>query len=192
MVNKIINYMKKYFITVPCFIALLIVSFNSYAQGKYQMTQSKVSFYSKTPLEDIQAVNKESKGIIDFDSKTFFIKIFIKSFDFPSDLMEEHFNENYMESGKYPEGTFKGKIEGDYNLKKDGVYLINAEGDLVIHGVLQKRIIPCSIIVKNGGISIESAFNIKLEDHKITIPQIVFNKIAEVIEVKIKSPLEKM
>jgi polyisoprenoid-binding protein YceI len=184
--------MNRHFFTTLGSLAAILISLNSFAQGKYQMSQSDVSFFSATSIENIEASNKNSKGILDFDSKGFFIKIPVKDFNFPSDLMEEHFNENYMESEKYPDATFKGKFEGVYDLTKDGEYPVTASGDLTIHGVTQKRSIPAVIIVRNGKLSINSKFNVKLEDHKITIPTVVFNKIAELIEVKIESSLIKM
>jgi polyisoprenoid-binding protein YceI len=177
------DYMKRYITKGILSLSCVFVMINCIAQEKYKTSKTQVSFFSKTPVENIEAVNKSSKGIIDFNTKAFLVKIPIKSFDFPSDLMEEHFNENYLESDKYPDATFKGTFEGDYDLKKDGNYPVNANGDLTIHGVTQKRSIPCTLKVVKGNVTASSKFNVKLVDHKIEVPQLVFNKIAEVIEV---------
>jgi polyisoprenoid-binding protein YceI len=165
---------------------------NLFAQGKYKIAKSEVSFFSDAPLEDIGGINKETQGIVDFDAKNFIFKIPVKSFLFDSKLMEDHFNENYMESEKYPSSVFKGTIQGNYNLAKDGEYPVNAVGDLTIHGVTQNRSIPSSIIVKNGVPSLKSKFNVKLTDHKIEIPTLVFEKLAEIVEVKIDAALQKL
>jgi polyisoprenoid-binding protein YceI len=176
-------------------ILIACVLFNctsSYGQGKYKIIKSEVTFFSDAPLEDIGASNKETQGIIDFDAKNFLFKIPIKSFLFESKLMEDHFNENYMESEKFPTTVFKGVIQGEYNLKKDGEYPVNAVGDLTIHGITQKRTIPSTIIVKGGVPSLKSKFNVKLVDHKIDIPTLVFEKLAETVEVKIDAALQKL
>lgn len=106
--------------------------------------------------------------------------------------MQEHFNENYMESGKFPNATFKGTIEGTFDLNKNGSYPVTAKGELDIHGIKQQRTIPATIEVKDKSVKISSKFKVKLADHKIEIPTIVFNKIAEEIEVSIQSDLVKM
>ncbi len=175
------------------FIAILFVfqSTNStvFAQ-RYTLEDSKVHFFSSAVVEDIEAVNKDCKGVIDSKTDAFSFRIPIKSFVFPSSLMQQHFNENYMESEKYPNATFKGKIEGDYDLKKDGTYDVMAVGDLEIHGKKQPRKIHSQIIVKNGKASIKSTFNVKLEDHDVEIPSLMFQKIAEIIKVDMNSDLK--
>jgi polyisoprenoid-binding protein YceI len=183
-----IKLMARVFVIVCVLFSYTNVS----AQGKYKISKSEVSFFSDAPLEDIGGLNKETQGIIDFDAKNFIFKIPVKSFLFDSKLMEDHFNENYMESEKFPTSVFKGMIEGDYNLKKDGEYPVKAVGDLTIHGVTQKRSIPSVITVKGGVPSIKSKFNVKLVDHKIEIPTLVFEKLAETVEVKIDAALQKL
>ncbi|PIY10641.1 MAG: YceI family protein [Flexibacter sp. CG_4_10_14_3_um_filter_32_15] len=175
------------------FIALLFVfqsSFSSVSAQRYVLEESKVYFFSSAPMEDIEANNKDCKGVIDTKTNAFSFRIPIKSFVFSSSLMQEHFNENYMESEKYPNATFKGKIEGDYDLKTDGTYNVVAVGDLEIHGKKQARKIPSQILVKNGKASIKSTFDVKLEDHNIEIPSLLFQKIAESIKVDMNSDLK--
>ncbi|HEX8547381.1 MAG TPA: YceI family protein, partial [Cytophagaceae bacterium] len=156
------------------------------------ISKSNVTFFSKAPLENIEASNKDSKGIIVAGSMTFLFKIPIKSFHFPSSLMEEHFNENYLESEKYPYATYKGKIEKDFDLSKDGVYLVDAVGDLTMHGVTKSAQFPSVITVKNGKPTIQSKFIVKLKDYNITIPSVVFNKIAEQVEVSIDAAFDSI
>jgi polyisoprenoid-binding protein YceI len=156
----------------------------------YSFEESKVHFFSDAPLEDIEANGKDVKGLLDVSKNQFSIKMAIKSFQFEKELMQEHFNENYMESTKYPNSTFKGNLEGSYDLAKDGEYNITAEGELEIHGVAQKRKIPVNIKVKDGKVSLISKFKVKIEDHKIEVPKMLFQKIAEEVEVTIESALK--
>jgi polyisoprenoid-binding protein YceI len=180
--------MKKQIISL-----IMILSFISaaYSQNKYVAKETTIMFFSKTSVENIFATNKAAASVIDFDKNVFAFSVPIKSFIFDKALMQEHFNENYMESDKYPNGTFKGKIEGKYDLSKDGEYEVNAVGTLDIHGVKQERTIPAKIIVKAGVISIKSNFKIKLVDHKIEVPNVVNQKIAETIDVSVQGVMEK-
>jgi hypothetical protein len=176
------------------FLIIYLLIFNillSQAQDRYLLENSFVRFFSDGIVEDIEATNKDAKGIVDFSKNEFLIKIPIKSFKFASSLMQEHFNENYMESDKFPEGIFKGKIEGTYDLSKNGTYNVNTTGDFTIHGVTKVRNIPAVIQVRDGKVSLESKFMIKVAEHKIKIPSIVIRNIAEEVEVTIKSDLKK-
>ena len=105
--------------------------------------------------------------------------------------MQSHFNENYLESSKFPNASFKGDFKGDYDLTKDGEYAVSSTGDLEIHGIVQKRTIPAKLIVKNGKVSLFAKFLVKLEEHKIKIPSVVFQNIAEEVEVTVESDLKK-
>lgn len=176
------------------FVIAILFVFQSFTSTllaqRYTLENSKVHFFSSAPIEDIEATNANAKGAIDTKKNGFAFRIPIKSFIFPSSLMQQHFNENYMESEKYPNASFKGIIEGDYDLTTDGVYDVVAVGDLEVHGKTQPRKIPSQIIVKDGKPSLKSTFNIKLEDHDIEIPSAVFNKIAEVIKVDINADLK--
>jgi polyisoprenoid-binding protein YceI len=181
------TYYSLFFIAI-LFVFQSIVS-NVFAQ-RYTLEDSKVHFFSSTPVEDIEANNKDCKGVIDTKTNAFSFRIPIKSFIFPSSLMQQHFNENYMESEKYPNATFKGNIEGNYDLKKDGTYNVVAVGDLEVHGKTQARKIPSQILVKNGKASIKSTFDLKLEDHGVEVPSLMFQKIAETIKVNMDSDLK--
>ncbi len=178
--------MKK--ITYICLTLALGTMSVAHAQI-YTMKDANVGFFSDAVLEDIAATNMASQGVVNFQDKSFSLRIPIKSFKFERELMQEHFNENYMESEKYPYSTFKGSIDGDFDVNKDGDYNVTATGILSIHGVDMQRTIPAAIHVKKGAITIESKFMVKLADHKIEIPTIVFQKIAEEIEVTVNSAM---
>lgn len=175
------------------YIAILFIlsTMTTFSQNKYAAKELNIMFFSKTAVENIFATNKASAAIIDFDAKDFAFVVPIKSFEFEKELMKEHFNENYMESVKYPNSSFKGKIEGVYDIAKNGEYKVNAVGNLEMHGVKQERTIPATIIVKDGVISIKSNFKVKLVDHNIKVPTVVNQKIAEEIDVSVAGVLKK-
>lgn len=155
----------------------------------YMMENSTVRFFSDALIEDITAVNSNTQGLINFGDRSFSFRVPIKSFEFAKELMKEHFNENYMESHKHPYGAFKGSIKGQFDIEKNGTYEVTAEGILNIHGIDQPRSIPARLIVNGKSVKLESVFMVKLVDHEIEIPQIVFQNIAEEIEVTVKSDL---
>jgi hypothetical protein len=171
-------------------LALVVITGVNCAQAqKYKLDNGVVDFYSYAPMEDIKAKNSDAIGIIDTESNKFTFRVNIKEFIFPSELMQEHFNENYLESEKYPTSSFKGNIDGDYDLKKDGTYNVVAKGEFTIHGVTKTVEIPGTITVAKKSIQLAGEFKVKLADYEIEIPTVVFQKIAELIDVKINSSL---
>ena len=107
-------------------------------------------------------------------------------------MQREHFNENYMESDKFPEATFKGKIIEQVDLSKEGKYFVRAKGTLSIHGVDQERIIKSTVTVQNNILHVESKFSIFITDHDIKVPRVVHEKIASEIEVSINADFKKV
>lgn len=155
--------------------------------GQLFSTQSgETSFFSETPVENISGVNKTVGAILNTSTKEIAVSMKMTSFDFPNKLMQEHFNENYMESGKFPTGIFKGKIVEEVDFTKNGTYDVIAKGQLTLHGVTQARELKGKLTVENQKITLTSNFDVKLVDHKIEVPKLVFSKIAEVIAVKAK------
>jgi polyisoprenoid-binding protein YceI len=169
---------------------ILILAFLSIAmqsKGQLYMTNTgEVSFFSKTPMEDIDAINKSVSSIINTATNEVAVQMRITNFVFPNKLMQEHFNENYLESEKYPSATFKGKIKESVNLTVPGTYAIEALGSATIHGVTRPIELKCSIVSIGNNLSLSCQFEIKLVDYQIKIPKIVFAKIAEVIKVSSK------
>jgi polyisoprenoid-binding protein YceI len=161
-------------------------------QNTYSIANGRVHFKSEAPLELIEAESNELKGLIDFDKETFAFSIPISSFrGFNSALQREHFNENYMETEKFPRATFSGKIIEKVDTSKPGTVTVRAKGKFIIHGIEQERIIPATLDIQNGKISLASTFNVVLGDHDIAIPKVVQHKIAEVITVEINAKAEK-
>jgi YceI-like domain len=168
------------------FAFLLTVASVAKAQntGLYATNGGQTDFFSETPVENITAINKNGQCIINTANSEVVVRLNIKQFDFPNKLMQEHFNENYMESDKYPTATFKGKINEKIDFAKDGSHDVTATGALIIHGVSKDRTIKGKLDLKNGQMTLVTDFDVALTDHKIDVPKLVFVKIAQVIRVK--------
>ncbi len=172
-----------------CLLAAFCLSYSALAQ-KLVSRDTYVHFFSETPVEDIEASLKDGVGLINTDTKEFVFQVNIQSFTFEKALMQEHFNENYMESTKYPKGLFKGKITGDVLFTKAGTYTVKLVGTMNIHGKEREMTIPGTITVsKEGLVVVESTFIVKPTDHGVEIPSLVVTKIAKEIEVKVTSTL---
>jgi hypothetical protein len=161
--------------------------------GSTQKLVSKnghVWFYSHTPLEEIEAHNRQVVSIFDATTGDIQFSLLIKSFEFKIALMQEHFNENYMESDKYPKASFKGKISGieKADLKKDGSYPVETTGDLTIHNITRKVTAKGTLDIKDGKITAKSKFTVAPKDYQIVIPSVVENKIAREVEVNVEVP----
>jgi len=142
------------------------------------------SFSGTTPLENIEAENKKCQAILNTATGELAIRMNMNGFVFPNKLMQEHFNENYIESEKYPTATFSGKVTKTLDYTKDGSYDLSATGKFTVHGVTKERTINGKLSIAGGKITITSDFQVALTDHKIEVPSIVFVKIAQVISVK--------
>jgi hypothetical protein len=171
---------------ISVLIFLLTIGFAVNAQ-KYMTKNGFIGFFSHTPMEDIKGDNNQVASVIDTGTGDIIFQVLIKSFHFDRALMEEHFNENYMESDKYPKSLLKGKITNiaSVNLSKPGTYDVTVEGDLTIHNVTNKVSIKGTMEVISGGINANSKFNIVPEDYKIDIPGVVREKINKNLEVTV-------
>ena len=169
--------------------AAMIFSFALLNAQIYLGKTCEISFYSKGPIEDIAAINKSSKPIFNAANGEVAIKITIKGFEFDKKLMEEHFNEKYMESDKYPYATFGGKVNEKIDYKKDGTNKVTVTGKLTMHGVEKERTVDGTVTVKGGEIIFDSKFMVALKDHKVEIPTLVAQNIAETVEVTVRSTL---
>jgi polyisoprenoid-binding protein YceI len=156
----------------------------------FSVSNGSISFKSDASLELIKATSNQLKGIINAEKKQFAFTVNVNSFKgFNSPLQQEHFNENYLESYKYPRASFEGKIIEDVDLNHDGYYNIRAKGNLIVHGVSQERILKVELNIKNKKFSIKSNFTVLLADHNITIPKVVNEKLASEIKVEVKADL---
>ena len=168
-------------LTVLCLPATLQLQAQNLASSA-----SEVSFFSKTPMEDIAAVNRKAKSVINTSNGE--IAVYLKNIDFkfPNGLMEEHFNENYMETEKYPTGLFKGKIQEAVDYSKTGKVNVTAVGTLEMHGVKREKTLSGTLDITDKDITLNSGVKVKLEEFKIERPSVVMMKIADEIDVKVK------
>ncbi|MFK7921585.1 MAG: YceI family protein [Bacteroidia bacterium] len=155
--------------------------------SQIHLTQSGfVTFSSNAPLELIQAESDELQGAIDPAKNTFAFSLRMVSLDgFNSELQREHFNEKFIESRFYPKATFSGKLIERIDFSQNGSYEIRAKGVFEVHGVEQERIIRATLTIADDIWSVKSNFKVLVADHDITIPQVVFQNIAEEIDVAI-------
>ena len=161
------------------------------AQDSFKTTSGRVEFNASTPLEDIKAINENVNAIFK-ESGDFAVVLLIREFEFRRKLMQEHFNENYLESDTYPKSYFLGKIEKfDYQTLKESPEEINIIGKLSLHGVTRNVIVPGSIGEKNGEIILKSKFIIRPEDYDVEIPTLMFKKIAREVEVSFSFQLPR-
>ena len=168
-------------------ILFLAVSFSNEGICQNYMTKTGfVGFYSKTPLEDIKGENNQVYAILDPATRHIAFALLLKGFIFPKELMQEHFNENYVESDKYPKATFSGACSGDMDLAKEGIYQVVVKGTLSLHGVTQPIETTAQLEVKSGQILGTSSFRLKPEDFQINIPGVVRDKIAKEINVRVQ------
>lgn len=173
--------------------ALFLLASTSHAQ-KFFTRDAKVKFNSETPMEKIEAINKSGTCVLDAATGKMEWKVLIKGFLFEKALMQEHFNENYMESSTYPNATFKGQITNlsDVKFMQDGKYNVKTTGKLNVHGVERDVNLEGTLKVSNGTLEVLSNFVVKPEDHKISIPSIVKDNIAREIKVVVSATLSPL
>ena len=157
----------------------------------YRTSNGMIAFRSDAPLEIIKASSEKLFGLIDAGKRTFAFKIAVRTFEgFNSPLQQIHFNENYLETDKYADASFSGKIIEPIDFTKSGKSTIRAKGILKIHGIEQERIIKSEVTVNENKIHLQSFFTVQLSDHGIRIPKIVHEKIANEIKVNVIADLK--
>lgn len=174
-------------------ILLLIGALQSNAQ-MYLTKTGKITFTSKTPLETIEGVNKSVGSLLDIKNGRLEFIVQIKSFVFDRQLLQEHFNENYMESNKIPRATFKGSVTNlaAINFAKDGEYKADVAGTMNIHNVSKEVKNTGKIIVKGGMITLLCDFSVVLADYNISIPGAVKDKISKDVKVAVNCVLSQV
>lgn len=171
--------MRKY-----SFLVLFIVMGLNASAQKYVLEKSSVTFYSEAAIENITAKNEKASSVLNSETTEVAFSIPIREFQFAKKLMQEHFNEKYLESEKFPKSTFSGKING-FNMATKGVQQVKANGKLTIHGVTTTIDMPGTAEVQSGTIILKSKFILKLADYNIKIPQLMWQNIAEQVEVTV-------
>lgn len=177
-----------------CSIMSLFLLFDLAAQDKLFTKNGKISFFSKAPLENIEAHNHKVTCILDKNSGQIEFKVLMKAFQFEKALMQEHFNENYVESDKFPNSTFSGMVSEiqKVDFGKDGVYPVQVSGDLTIKGTTKPVKANGEIRIKGGKPFAVSTFNIALSDYGISIPAVNKDNISNYIQISVDLQLEPL
>lgn len=179
--------MKKIILSLAAILVFNIAKAQIY---KAKDGGTEISFFSSSPLEDITAVNKGAVVVLNTNTGDIQLRITIQNFKFKNSLMEEHFNENYMESQKFPAAIFKGKINEKIDYTKDGETKVTVTGKMEIHGVTKDVTLDGTVTKKGTEIQVNSKFKIKVADYNIKVPSLYVKNIAEVVDVTLASTLE--
>lgn len=170
---------------ITAFVFCVLMTASAFAQI-YMTRTGFVSFYSKTSLEDIEAKTQQLYAVINTEKKELAFMVLMKGFEFKKDLMQTHFNENYVESDKYPKASFNGTYTGDVDTKNGTVSNVKVTGSFTLHGVTKVIEASATLQLSNGVLTGNCTFNATPEDYGITIPSLVRNKIAKQVTVEIK------
>jgi polyisoprenoid-binding protein YceI len=178
------------------FLSLLILAFTVtglQAQDIWITRSGAITFHAGTSVEDIDGTSNEVASLFNVKTGDIAFQVPVKSFHFKRSLMEDHFNENYMESNKFPKSTFSGKVAdiSKINFTKDGNYPVTVEGDLLIHGFTKKAIVPGTVTITGGKISATATFKVLISDYNIPIPGVVAEKIAKEATIEVKCSYDK-
>lgn len=161
----------------------VVVQTGVFAQ-KYTSEKGTIVFFSDAVVEDIEASNAMVGSLFNATTGELVYIVKIKDFKFAKALMREHFNEKYMETEKYPKSTFIGKIVG-FKPNATGPQNVKAQGKLEIHGVTKMIDVPGTIEFSGGRVVVKSKFMVKLADYNVKLPSLMFQNIAEQVEVRI-------
>lgn len=175
-------------------VALFLSATAIQAQDKFYTKSGNISFHSKAPLENIDAVHKSVTCVLDSRTGNMQFAVLMKGFEFEKALMQEHFNENYVESHKYPKAEFRGQVvnNGDISYVKDGSYTAKVKGKLTLHGETRDVEATGKLVVKSGRISADAEFRIQLSDYGIEIPKIVKENISNSVLITVDCAMEPL
>lgn len=173
-------------------LSLIFLVFPLYGQEIYKSTDVTTRFYSSAPIEDIAAQADDGLSLWNTRTGEISFRVNIRSFQFEKGKMQEHFNENFMESRKYPHATFKGEIRNQPDLSQEGSHQVTLVGILEIHGVKKNREVPAEIRIQGENLNLESEFEVAVADHDIEIPKILWRNIAEEVRVTLRANYSKL
>jgi len=171
------------YIKILLFVCTLYLPIANTNAQIYATASGKTTFYSTARLEDIEATSKNTNVVLNTTTNEVLFKVLISSFVFKNGLLQEHFNETYMESDKNPYAQFKGKINETINYA--GEYAVTVRGSLLIHGVSVDRTIPGTLKITQGSITLVSNFIVPVSAHRIDIPNDKISNIAQDIKVSV-------
>jgi len=177
-------------------LAFLLVAiaycYSANAQDRLLARNGSISFYSETPVEDIEANTQTAVSVLVKKTGQLEFSVLIKSFTFKKALMQEHFNEDYLESDKFPKSTFRGQIEdlGKVSFERDGKYTVSVAGELTIHGQGRTLTTPFTFTILKGVALADSQFDIALSDFNVAIPSLVKDKISKTVKIAVRLKYE--
>lgn len=173
--------------------AAVLVLFSFKAGVVYKTSTGVIKFFSKTNMENIDATNSQVSAALSSEKGAVEFSVTINSFQFKKALMQKHFQENYMESSKYPKSTFKGALVDNtkVNYAKDGTYAVNVKGKLTMHGVTKDVTVPGKIVIAGKKATLQGDFKVKLKDYNITIPAQNATNVSEDISINVNCALVK-
>lgn len=179
----------------PLFLlSLLLIAGLLQAQGRFYTKTGRISFFSATALENIEAVNKSAVGILDTKTGDLVFSVLVKGFEFRKALMQEHFNGQYMESDQFPKSDFKGTVTNNstVNYAVNGKYPVRVKGKLTIHGVTKEVETAATITVKDGKIQTNAAFSVLLADYNIKVPRMYQENISSSIRITVDCQMDPL
>lgn len=164
------------------------------AQTRYMTRTGTITFYSHTPMEDIEATNNQVSSVLDISSGDMVFAVLMKAFQFEKALMQEHFNEKYVESDKFPKAQFKGAITNldAIDFSKPGTYPAQVAGKLTIHGVTRDVETTGTIVVTESGVQAQAKFPVAVADYDISVPAVVRDNIAKELDITVAMNYEAM
>lgn len=171
-----------------CLVLLILFLASSVAAQVSMSRNGTISFFSDAPLEKIEAHNRQVISKLNIEEGTLDFAVLIKAFQFEKALMQSQFNNDYLESNRYPKANFQGQIQNlsQINLNQDGTYPVTVTGIFFLHGVSKRITEKGSITVVNGKVTrIGSKFNVNLQDYHIKIPVILKEKISQIIQIEV-------
>lgn len=177
-------------------IIVFCLGFSSLQAQKFFTKNGTIGFDATSPSspERIEGKNRSATCVLDIKSGAIQFAVLMKGFAFERALMEEHFNENYVESNKFPRAEFRGKVKdiGQVDLGKDGTYSVKVKGDLTMHGKTKEVETTGKLTVKGGKVSANGAFTVKLSDFDISIPGLVADKVSKTASISVDCALEPL
>jgi len=185
------SFFMKNALSITAFLFLLVGPLTA---QRFFTRDAGVKFDATSPLEKIEGITKSGTCVLDTKTGNMEWKVLIKGFQMEKALMQEHFNENYLESSTYPNAQFKGKITNlnEVNFAQDGKYNAQVKGQLTMHGVTKDVEMSGTVKVNGGNITLASNFRVAAADYNISIPALVRDKIAKTIQVTVEALLKPM
>mgnify|MGYP001168719566 CR=1 FL=1 len=168
----------------------LLLAISSFGQTVFIDKSGKISFYSEAPLENIEAKHTGVNAILNTSTNEIAFIVPIRGFNFEKELMQEHFNEKYLESDKYPNASYKGNIVDSIDWSVPGTYTVSTTGTFSLHGVEKEINEKGAFTVDGNKINLQSQFKIAIADYNISIPKLLFQNIADTVLVTLNSDFE--